>query len=117
MQVDEYKQLKESLNREPSLRLPEQNPVPQQLQAAAAAPESHIHETQQATILEQPQKEEPTHEEDHQGHRDAESRVMWDSLGSLYYQDKRQSVNIKRLMIFFVTLSSVGPSKGGACSV
>uniref|UniRef100_A0A4W6E9M7 Uncharacterized protein n=1 Tax=Lates calcarifer TaxID=8187 RepID=A0A4W6E9M7_LATCA len=48
VQVDEYKQLKESLNRMPNLRQPEQNP--------------------QATILEQPHKDVPPHE-DHQVER------------------------------------------------
>lgn len=61
----------------PSLRQPEQNLAPQQPQAVAVAPESHVHEAQQARILEQPHKDEPAHEEDH---ADAESRVMWDSL-------------------------------------
>ncbi len=74
MQVDEYKQLKESLSKMPNLRQPEQNSAPQQPQAAAAA--------QQTRMLEQPHKDEPAHEEDHQH---TESKVMWDSLGSLYY--------------------------------
>lgn len=78
--MDEYKQLRDSLNRMPNLRQPEQNPAPQQLQqAAVVAPESHIHEAQQAAVLEQPHRDEPVHEDNHQ---DTQSRVTWD------YQDK-----------------------------
>lgn len=77
--MDEYKQLKDSLNRAPEQRPHEQN-APQQLQVAAIAPESHIHEAQQATVLEQPHKDEPAHEEDHQDHHDTESRVMRDHV-------------------------------------
>lgn len=93
--MDEYKQMRDSLNRAANLRQPDQNPVPQQQQAAAVAPESHIHEAQRATILEQPQREEPAHEDHHQEHQDTDSTVMWGSLGSLYYQDKMHTVSIE----------------------
>lgn len=92
--MDEYKQLKDSLNRAPEQRPHEQN-APQQLQVAAIAPESHIHEAQQATVLEQPHKDEPAHEEDHQDHHDTESRVTRGSLGSRYDRDERHTVNMK----------------------
>ncbi|XP_053278413.1 Golgi integral membrane protein 4a [Pleuronectes platessa] len=50
VQVDELKQLKETLHRAPVPRQPEQNPVPQELQADA--PKSHIYQEQQAVIQE-----------------------------------------------------------------
>lgn len=69
--MDEYKQLRDSLNRAPNLRQSAQNPAPQQPQAGAIVPASHIHEVQQA---QQPQKDEPVHAKD----QDTESRVMWE---------------------------------------
>lgn len=71
--MDEYKQLKESLNRVPDQRQHDQNAF-QLLQEAAIKPEVHIHEAQQATGLDQPHKDEPAHHvEDHHEHH--ESRV------------------------------------------
>lgn len=72
--MDQYKKLKESLNRVPGLRQPEQNPVPQQPQIPTVVPQSHVHEAQHvqqpsSTIL--PHKEEPAHD----GHQDTDSRV------------------------------------------
>lgn len=82
--MDEYKQLKESLNRAPSQRQPEQNPAPQQPQAAAIAPESHVHEArQQDTIPVQTHKEEPAAHEEERQH--TESKVTWYSFGILFY--------------------------------
>lgn len=76
--MDEYKQLRESLNRAPNIRQPEQNHAPQHPQAAAIAPESHVHAAQQTAILEQPHKDKPAHEDHHQDHQDTESRVKGD---------------------------------------
>lgn len=72
--MDQYKQLKESLNRVPNLIQPEQNHVPHQPQIATVAAESHVHEAQHAhqpssTIL--PHKEEPAYD----GHRDTNFKV------------------------------------------
>lgn len=61
--MDEYKQLRDSMNKAPN---------PQQPQVGAIAPMSHTHEAQQAAGLEQPHKDEPTHEDHHQG---TDSRV------------------------------------------
>lgn len=80
MQVDEYKQLKDTLHSQIQ-RQSEQNRAPPQPQAAAVAPESHVHEAQQ----DEPHKDEPAHEERHQLHQETESKVMWDSLGTLCY--------------------------------
>ena len=63
MQVDQFKQLKETLNRAPVPRQPEQNPAPQELQADT--PKSHIYQVQQAVT----QEEEPAPENPHD-HRD-----------------------------------------------
>lgn len=80
MQVDEYKQLKDTLHSQIQ-RQSEQNHAPPQPQAAAVAPVSHIHEVQR----DEPHKDEPAHEDHHQLNQDTESRVMWESLGSLCY--------------------------------
>lgn len=90
--MDEYKQLKESLNR-----------VPGQPQAAHIASESHLHEAQHNSIVEQPHKDEPVHEEDQHNHQDAESKVTWDFF--FQYQDKMHTVNMRTLKhIFFLLL-------------
>lgn len=69
--MDEYKQLKESLNRVPDQRHSEQNAF-QMLQDAANKPEAHIHEAQQAGVLDQPHKDEPAHhQEDHHEHHES----------------------------------------------
>lgn len=81
--MDEYKQLRESLNRVPNLRQPELNSI-------AIAPES-----QQATVLKQPDKEDPAHEDDQHDHQDTESRVMWDSLDHFIMKTKRHTVKYK----------------------
>uniref|UniRef100_A0A8D3BFK1 Golgi integral membrane protein 4 n=1 Tax=Scophthalmus maximus TaxID=52904 RepID=A0A8D3BFK1_SCOMX len=58
VQVDEYKQLKESLNRVPNPRPPEQHAAPQEAKAAAVrAPDSHVHQDQESAI----HKQEPAH--------------------------------------------------------
>ncbi|KAM7413370.1 hypothetical protein PAMA_020656 [Pampus argenteus] len=72
VQVNEYKQLRDSMNKAPNLRVSEQNAAPEQPQAGALAPVSHINEGQPAIALDQPQKVNPAHEEDHQ---DTESRL------------------------------------------
>lgn len=71
--MDEYKQLKDNLNRAPNQRQHEQN-APQQVQVAAIAPESHIHRALQPTLPEQPHKEEPGPEENHL--KDRQDRVI-----------------------------------------
>lgn len=75
MQVDEYKQLKETLNRMPSLRHPEQNriPAPQPAQAAGVLAEPRVHQAQPAAILAEPHNDDHAHQEDHQ---DTQSRVI-----------------------------------------
>lgn len=81
--MDEYKQLKDSLNKLPIQRRHEQN-FPQQLQGGPIAPESPIHNAQQSPVLEELHKDEPNHgvdHQDHQDHQDMESRVLWGSLG------------------------------------
>lgn len=65
MQVDEYKQLKESLNAASNLGQ-------HQPDAAPAAPESHNPEAQRATDVDLPHKDEPGH---HLEQQDTESRV------------------------------------------
>lgn len=69
--MNEYKQLKESLNKVPSLRQPEQNPVSQ---PPKVAPESHVHEAQH---VQQPSNTILTHKEEpaHDNHQDTDSRV------------------------------------------
>ncbi|XP_072248814.1 Golgi integral membrane protein 4a isoform X4 [Leuresthes tenuis] len=80
-QVDEYKQIRESLNRVPNQAQLEQKADPQQLQAATKTPESPVHEAQPVR-LEQPQKENHL-QDNHQAHWDTESR--------LEHQDKEQA--------------------------
>lgn len=65
MQVDEYKQLKESLNAASNLGQHQPNTPQHQ-------PVAHIHEAQKNTVLDLPHKEDPGH---HLDHDDAESRV------------------------------------------
>lgn len=79
--MHEYKQLKESLNREQDQTQNQQNAA-QQLQVSAAASKSNTHEIQRATVLEEVHKDEPVH---HQEDREeTEPRVM---LGSNSDQD------------------------------
>lgn len=73
MQVNEYKQLKESLNREQDQTQNQQN-APQQLQVSDAASKSSIHETQRATVLEEVHKDKPVHHQE--GRQETEPRVM-----------------------------------------
>uniref|UniRef100_A0A8D3BFK5 Golgi integral membrane protein 4 n=1 Tax=Scophthalmus maximus TaxID=52904 RepID=A0A8D3BFK5_SCOMX len=96
VQVDEYKQLKESLNRVPNPRPPEQHAAPQEAKAAAVrAPDSHVHQDQESAI----HKQEPAHE-NHQG------MVTRESLRSLYYEDKGPYDNSKNTQIAISPLSS-----------
>lgn len=77
MQVDEYKQLKESLNRAPNQR--QHEPNTQHLPDAAIPPESYNHEAQETTVLKLPHEEEPAQEGGHHDHQDTQSRVKWGS--------------------------------------
>lgn len=107
MQVDQYKQMKESVNRVPNPRQPELNPVPQQPQVAAV-----IHpEAQQPQQL---QKDEPARDV-HQVHQ--ESRVMWESQRSLYNQDKSHTGQKKKTVSPVAVFLGGPPCGGGACPV
>lgn len=81
VQVHEYKQLKESLNRQQDQTQNRQN-APQQPQVSAAASKSNTHETQQATVLEEVHKDEAVHHQE--GRQETEPRV---TLGSNSDQD------------------------------
>lgn len=76
MQVDEYKQLKESLNRAPNQRPHEPNT--QHLPDATIPPDSYD-QAQETTVLKQPHEGEPAQEEGHHDHQDTQSRVKWES--------------------------------------
>lgn len=67
--MDEYKQFKETLNREPNRVRPDPNSIAQQLHAAAVTAESHVHQSQQAAKETRAQGEQ-------RPHWDTESRVM-----------------------------------------
>ncbi|XP_014912956.1 Golgi integral membrane protein 4a isoform X1 [Poecilia latipinna] len=60
-QVDEYKQLKETLNREPNRAQPDPNSIAQQLHAATVTAESHVHQSQQAAKETRAQGEQRPH--------------------------------------------------------
>ncbi|KAK1900360.1 Golgi integral membrane protein 4 [Dissostichus eleginoides] len=76
-QVNEYHQMRETLNKAASVRQPEVNPAPPQSQAAAVATEPHIHAAQQDSVLQQPHKEQPAQGEEHQ---DAEAKLTHSPL-------------------------------------
>ncbi|XP_043976198.1 Golgi integral membrane protein 4a isoform X1 [Gambusia affinis] len=61
VQVDQYKQLKDTLNREPNRVQPDPNSVAQQLHAATVTAESHVHQSQQAAKETRVQGEQRPH--------------------------------------------------------
>lgn len=105
--MDEYKQLKESLNRVPNLKEPEQNPVPQQPQAAAIAPGSRVYvaQNEEPSSTDPPHKVEPAHED----HLDSQSRVTVFFCFNIYMYVCMYVCFLLDLTVFF----SVGPPSGG----
>ena len=82
MQVDEFKKLKETLNRMPSLQHADQNHPQQQGQPAVLLDQAHEQDpppAQQEALLVETHKEEYAHEDDH---LDTQSKV-WLSLMKL----------------------------------
>ncbi|KAJ4935725.1 hypothetical protein JOQ06_017253 [Pogonophryne albipinna] len=91
-QVNEYHQMRETLNKAASVRQPEVNRAPQQPQAAAVAPEPLIHAAQQDSVLQKPHKEEPAQGEEHQ---DAQAKLTHSPL-SEKEEDREGAAERKR---------------------
>ncbi|XP_029629641.1 Golgi integral membrane protein 4a isoform X3 [Salmo trutta] len=87
VQVDEFKHLKETLIRMPSLQH-EQNPAHQQAQPAAVLAEPHEQgppSPQSAALFAEPHVEAHTHEEDH---GDTQSRLQEEEVGKPEFQSQ-----------------------------
>ncbi|XP_067102321.1 Golgi integral membrane protein 4a isoform X2 [Osmerus mordax] len=77
MQVDEFKKLKETLNRMPSLKHADQNHPQQQGQPAALLDQAHVQDpppAQQEALLAETHKEEYAHEDDTQSKLDLQDK-------------------------------------------
>ncbi|MEQ2164645.1 hypothetical protein GOODEAATRI_008813 [Goodea atripinnis] len=76
VQVDEYKQLKENLNRKPNSLQPDPNSVAQQLQAATVTAVSHVHESKLAGKETRVQEDLPPH---------------WDTKSRVDHQEEKKA--------------------------
>ncbi|XP_038838351.1 Golgi integral membrane protein 4-like isoform X5 [Salvelinus namaycush] len=90
VQVDEYKQLKETLIRMPSLRH-DQNPSHQQAQPAAVLAEPHEQappSPQSAALFAEPHVEAHTHEEDHGDTQSRQLHLQEEEVGKPEFQSQ-----------------------------